>query len=235
MDFLMAAQRWIYGSLSGELSAFAATRDWLSLAAVLPLGIVFGAVHALTPGHGKTVLATYVVGARLAVLRALTVAGVLAMTHVGTAVVLALAAAPIVTMTLGGAGRAPVLESISRGLLAAIGLWFLIRAFRGRVHEHREGVMVGAIAGLVPCPLTLFAMFFAISRGVPEAGLVFAAAMMGGIALTLAAVALLTVIAREWSVGFVQRHGGSIEKVARVLEGATGIVLIWIGLRGLWR
>src|SRR5438477_2468489 len=192
MDFLVAAQRWIYGSLSGELSAFAATRDWLSLAAVLPLGIVFGAVHALTPGHGKTVLAAYVVGARVAVLRALAVAGVLAVTHVGTAVVLALAAVPLVTMTLGGAGRAPILETVSRGLLAAIGLWFLIRAFRGRVHEHREGVMVGVIAGLVPCPLTLFAMFFAISRGVPEAGLIFAAAMMGGIALTLGAVALLS-------------------------------------------
>jgi ABC-type nickel/cobalt efflux system permease component RcnA len=176
-----------------------------------------------------------VVGARLAPLRGLTVAGVLALTHVGTAVALALAAAPIVTMTLGGAGRAPLLENVSRGLLAAIGLWFLIRAFRGRVHEHREGVIVGVIVGLVPCPLTLFAMFFAISRGVPEAGLVFAAAMMGGIALTLGAVALLTVIAREWSVAFVQRHGGSIDKVARVLEGATGIALIWIGLRSFWR
>ena len=235
MDFLVAAQRWIYGSLSGELSAFAATRDWLSLVAVLPLGIVFGAVHALTPGHGKTVLAAYVAGARVAVLRALAVAGVLAVTHVGTAVVLALAAVPLVTMTLGGAGRAPILETVSRGLLAAIGTWFLLRAFRGRVHEHREGVLVGVIAGLVPCPLTLFAMFFAISRGVPEAGLIFAAAMMGGIALTLGAVALLTVIAREWSVGLVQRHGGSIEKVARVLEGATGIALIWIGLRSFWR
>lgn len=235
MDFLIGVQRWIYGSLSGELSAFAGARDWLSLAAVLPLGIVFGAVHALTPGHGKTVLATYVVGARLAVLRALGVAGALALTHVGTAVVLALAAAPLVTVTLGGAGRAPVLENISRGLLAAIGLWFLIRALRGRVNEHREGVMVGVIAGLVPCPLTLFAMFFAISRGVPEAGLVFAAAMMGGIALTLGVVALLTVIAREWSVGFVQRHGGSIEKVARVLEGATGIALMWMGLRSFLR
>src|SRR5205823_147592 len=135
------------------------------------------------------------------------------------AVVLALAAVPVVTLTLGGAGRAPILENISRGLLAAIGLWFLIRAFRGRVHEHREGITVGVIAGLVPCPLTLFAMFFAISRGVPEAGLVFAAAMMSGIALTLSAVAILAVVAGEWAVSFAQRHGGSIAKVARVLEG----------------
>src|SRR5215203_3555980 len=113
---------------------------------------------------------------RLAVLRGIGVAGALALTHVGSAVVLALAAAPILSRTLGGVGRAPVLEDISRGLLALIGLWFLWRAWRGPLHEHREGVMVGVIAGLVPCPLTLFAMFLALSRGVPEAGLTFALA-----------------------------------------------------------
>ena len=233
MDFLINAQRWIYRSLSGELSAFAATHDWLSLAAVLPLGIMFGAVHALTPGHGKTVLATYVIGARLATLRALAVAGALALTHVGVAVLLALVAAPLVTVTLGGAGRAVVLENLSRGLLATIGMWFLFRAWRGRVHEHREGVMVGVVAGLVPCPLTLFAMFFAISRGVPQAGITFAVAMMVGIALTLSAVALLSVLARDWTIGFAQRHGSSVEKISRALEGATGVALIWIGLRSL--
>jgi nickel/cobalt transporter (NicO) family protein len=235
MDALIAAQRWIYGSLSGDLSAFAANRDWLALAAVLPLGILFGAVHALTPGHGKTVLASYLVGARLAVMRALAVAAALAMTHVASAVVLALTAAPLVTRTLGGVGRAPILENVSRGLLAVIGLWFLYRALRGPTHEHREGVMVGVIAGLVPCPLTLFAMFFALSRGVPEAGLVFAVAMMLGIGLTLGAVAILTVIAREWATAFLARHGTSVAKVSRVLEGATGVALIAIGLRELLR
>jgi nickel/cobalt transporter (NicO) family protein len=235
MDALIAAQRWIYGSLSGDLSAFAASRDWLALAAVLPLGVLFGAIHALTPGHGKTVLASYLVGARLAVMRALAVAAALAMTHVASAVVLALTAAPLVTRTLGGVGRAPILENVSRGLLAVIGLWFLYRALRGPTHEHREGVMVGVIAGLVPCPLTLFAMFFALSRGVPEAGLVFAVAMMLGIGLTLGAVAILTVIAREWATAFLARHGTSVAKVSRVLEGATGVALIAIGLRELLR
>src|SRR5437764_6778617 len=128
MDFLVAAQRWIYGSLSGELSAFAATRDWLSLAAVLPAGIVFGAVHALTPGHGKTILASYVVGSRLGTVRATAVAAVLALTHVGSAVVLAFVASTLVTRTLGGVGRAPALEVASRGLLVAIGVWLIVRA-----------------------------------------------------------------------------------------------------------
>jgi nickel/cobalt transporter (NicO) family protein len=235
MDLLVEAQRWIYASLSGDLSAFATTRDWLALAAVLPLGIVFGAVHALTPGHGKTVLASYLVGSRLAVLRGLGVAGALAMTHVGTAVVLALTAAPFVTRSLGGVGRAPILEDVSRGLLVAVGLWFAYRALRGPAHEHREGMMVGVIAGLVPCPLTLFVMFFALSRGVPEAGLTFAVAMMLGVGLTLGAVASLTVVARQWAIAFLARHGGSVEKASRILEGVTGIALVAIGLRELLR
>jgi ABC-type nickel/cobalt efflux system permease component RcnA len=67
MEFLIAIQAWIRQLIASDLNAFAATRDWAALFLVLPLGIMFGAVHALTPGHGKTVLASYLVGSRLAV------------------------------------------------------------------------------------------------------------------------------------------------------------------------
>ena len=229
MDFLIAAQRWIQGAVSSELSAYATTRDWTLLAAILPLGVFFGAIHALTPGHGKTVLASYVMGSRLAVGRGLAVAGTLASVHVLTAVVLAFTATWLVTRTLGGAGRAPALENISRGLLMAIGLWLLLRAIRERDHPHSEGLMVGVIAGLIPCPLTLFAMFLALSRGVPEAGLTFAAAMLFGVAFTLGAVATGTILARDWMLKLIDRHGGSIERVSRGLDGLSGLLLLLIG------
>jgi nickel/cobalt exporter len=50
MDMLIALQRWINASISADLSPFAASRDLAALAGILPLGIVFGAIHALTPG-----------------------------------------------------------------------------------------------------------------------------------------------------------------------------------------
>ena len=104
MEFLIEVQGWIRQSITADLNAFAATRNWAALVLILPLGIVFGTVHALTRGHGKTVLASYLVGSRLAVLRGLGVAGALALTHVGSVVILALTAAPLITRTLGGAG-----------------------------------------------------------------------------------------------------------------------------------
>ena len=65
--------------------------------------------------------------------------------------------------------------------------------------------------------------------------LLCAAAMIGGIALTLSTQAILTVVGRESALAFVQRHGASIERVTLVLEGTTGFVLIWIGLRSFLR
>jgi nickel/cobalt transporter (NicO) family protein len=228
LEWAAATQRWIYAALSADLSAFAATRDWTILASVLPVAIVFGAIHALTPGHGKSVLASYLVGSRLAAVRAMAVAGVLSLTHVGSAVVLALLAAPLVTRTLGGIGRAPALEAVSRGMLVAIGLWLVIRAWRGRGHPEGEGLAVGIVAGLVPCPLTLFAMFFALSRGVPEAGLTFAVAMMLGVGLTLCSVAIVTILARDWLVRLLASHGAAMQRLARLLEGVAGLSLMAI-------
>ena len=227
---LYDAQRWIYATLGANLGGFANTRNWAALLSVLPLGILFGAIHALTPGHGKSVLASYLVGSRLAALRSLGVAGVLAATHVGIAVILALLAAPLITRTLGGVGHAPALELVSWGLMTAIGLWLLARAVRGQGHAHHEGMAVGLVAGLIPCPLTLFVMLYALAHAVPVAGITFAAAMLIGIALTLGAVALAAVLARDAVVHVLSRHGASIARLSRGLDLLSGILLVGLGL-----
>jgi nickel/cobalt transporter (NicO) family protein len=233
MELLIAIQRWIQDSLAGELSAYASSGDLALLAALFPLGIVFGAVHALTPGHSKTVLASYIAGSRLAYLRGVTVAGTLATVHVFSAVVIAFTATALVTRTLGGVGRAPLLEDLSRGVLVLIGIWLLVRALCHRTHPQGEGLAVAVVAGLIPCPLTLFAMFFATSRGVPEAGFAFALAMTIGVGITLSAVAVATTLMRDRVLAFTAAHGGSVERAARWLDGLAGIALIAIGTRQL--
>ena len=77
--------------------------------------------------------------------------------------------------------------------------------------------MVGVVAGLIPCPLTLFVMFLSLARGVPEAGLTFALAMITGVGLTLAAVAALVIVGRDWFLGIVAGHGTPMQRMARIL------------------
>ena len=230
MDLIFTIQRSIASSVAGDLGAFADSRNWLALLAVMPLGVVFGAVHALTPGHSKTVLATYVAGSPVSAARSTGIAIILALTHVLCAVAIAVLALPLISRALDSVGRAPLLEDLSRGLLAAIGVWMIVRAIGWRVRSAAEGPVVAIIAGLIPCPLTLFAMIYAIGRGVPEAGLVFAASMMVGIAATLIAVALIAVFARNRLVRIFRRNKTSLARMSRALEGVAGACLLLIGM-----
>lgn len=135
LTILYEIQFAIRGSLSAAIEDFAACGDWSLLFAMMPLGIVFGAAHAMTPGHSKSILASYVLGSGLSPGRAVMTSLILAATHIYCAVLLAVVANTLVRRTLVGVGRAPALESISRYMLVAIGIWLIWRAWRARPTE----------------------------------------------------------------------------------------------------
>lgn len=230
---LVAFQREIYLAFAERIKAFAETGEWSVLAAYLPMGILFGMAHALTPGHSKAVLATYLTGTTSSVGRGLAVALVLSAVHVGISVVIALLSLPLVSVALGSVGRAPALEAWSRGLLGLIGLWMLWQAFRGSSYRHGHGAATGFIAGLIPCPLTLFVMTFAITRGVPSAGVAFASVMMVGVALVLSAVALAAVLFRKQLLWLLSSRPRLVDVVSRSIQITAGLVLVAVALNTL--
>ncbi|MER8499348.1 ABC transporter permease [Mesorhizobium sp. M1142] len=227
---LVEFQRTIYLALAEQIKLLSTGGDWLGFTAFLPMGVLFGAAHALTPGHSKAVLATYLAGSDAKVARGLLVSITLSVTHVTIAVVIAALSLPLVSIALGSVGRAPLLEDISRGLLGLIGLWMLWRALSHGHHHKHEGEAVGFMAGLIPCPLTLFVMTFAISRSVPVAGLLFAGTMMIGVAITLSAVAILSILLRERLVWFVEGRSRLLEAITRSIEGLAGAALIALAI-----
>ncbi|MER9417291.1 sulfite exporter TauE/SafE family protein [Mesorhizobium sp. M0306] len=227
---LVEFQRTIYLTLGEQIKLLAAGGNLLAFVAFLPMGVVFGAAHALTPGHSKAVLATYLAGSDAKVSRGLLVSVTLSFTHVTIAVLIAALSLPLVSIALGSVGRAPLLEHISRGLLGLIGVWMLWRALSHSHHHRHEGEAVGVMAGLIPCPLTLFAMTFAISRGVPAAGVLFAITMMVGVALTLSCVAVLSILFRERLVQFFARQPRLFETISRAIEGAAGLALAGVAV-----
>lgn len=235
MQFIFDVQREIHGQVSQYIRQLSGENDWLLLLSMLPMGIVFGAVHALTPGHSKMVLASYVAGTPVSMLKALLVSMSLSFTHVTMAVLIAVFSLPLVSVAIGSAGQTPALENISRGLLILIGLWMVWRALRHASHHAHEGKAVGFIAGLIPCPLTLFVMTLAIARGVPEAGLAFAAGMMAGVGITLSAVALSAAVFRLQLTRLLETRPKLMTQVSRAIEGLGGAVLIAIAAHQIMR
>jgi ABC-type nickel/cobalt efflux system permease component RcnA len=107
----------------------------------LGVAIVLGAAHALQPGHGKTIVAAYLVGARGTARHAVFLGATVTATH--TAGVYALG---LVTLLLSQyilpERLYPILEAASGVLVIAIGALLLARrlvtATRGRPADHNH-------------------------------------------------------------------------------------------------
>ena len=103
--------------------------------------LAFGVLHALAPGHGKTVMAAYLVGQRGTRRQALQLGAVVTFTH--TASVLLLGAL-LALGTLAAPERAvPFTEVLSGLLLVGLGIYLLVLAVRkvrasaaGHSHDH---------------------------------------------------------------------------------------------------
>jgi ABC-type nickel/cobalt efflux system permease component RcnA len=104
---------------------------------LLALAAVFGAFHALTPGHGKTLVAAYLVGERGTLLHALFLGLVTTLSHTWTVIVLAIVLARFPELV----GSTQVLLGLLGGLLvAAMGFWLLYRRLAGQAdHFHLAG------------------------------------------------------------------------------------------------
>jgi ABC-type nickel/cobalt efflux system permease component RcnA len=117
------------------------TSSPLAVVSALALALAFGGVHALGPGHGKTVMAAYLVSTRGRRRDALYLGAVVSLMH--TASVLALA---VVLATVGRNIEAervyPALTLLAGVLVTGVGARLVLRRWRARVaapdHEHHD-------------------------------------------------------------------------------------------------
>jgi ABC-type nickel/cobalt efflux system permease component RcnA/Tol biopolymer transport system component len=95
----------------------------------LGISLVLGALHALTPGHGKTVVAAYLVGSRGTTWHAVVLGTVVTLTHTGSVFLLGiftLAASQYILPTT----IIPLLEILSGLLIVGLGVYLLWQRFQ---------------------------------------------------------------------------------------------------------
>jgi nickel/cobalt transporter (NicO) family protein len=228
MNALYELQRGLYGGVLDALKTLQ-TQGWESYPGLIAAAFSFGLLHALLPGHGKSVLAACYAGdGRMsgAVMSSI----VLIVTHVGSAIVLVLGGFAVLQRTIVGAGRAPLLEQGSYVLIVAIGLWLLWRSLRRAPAGHRHsGPVLGLVTGIVPCPLTTFVMTYAAAKGIVAAGLILSATFATGMIVTVAAFPLLAVLLRAKLVGALARTAGWRYRIGRGLETGAALAVIAFG------
>lgn len=236
MQDLIALQRWLYEGMASGLRDVA-SGSWPALAAAMAAAVLFGILHAMMPGHGKTVLFSYHLGQKGSLLSSIANGAILALTHVGIAILLVLAGFAVISRAFAYGGRTPQFELASGIFVLLIGAYLVWRAVSraapddARTQSPRRGRTLAFVTGLVPCPLTTFIMSYALARGLLAAGLAVTAAMAAGMVLTISAVAVLATLSRERLLSFFSRTEGARRWLGRTLEiGGAALVVLF----GVW-
>ena len=205
----------------------------------------WGALHALSPGHGKTMVAAYLVGTRGTTRHAVALGALTTVTH--TAGVFALG---LVTLALSQyvlpEDLYPWLNLASGLLVVGVGIAVLRARARRAAHVHahhhhhhhehdhdhhtpedlktRSLIAMGASAGLIPCPSALVVLLGAIAQHQIELGLLLIVAFSAGLAATLTVLGVLVVHAQRLAT----RFSPSPQLVA-VLPAVSALVIVGAG------
>lgn len=222
----------------------------LLLAAALGVAVVLGGLHALTPGHGKTLVAAYLIGSRGTSGHAVALGSIVTLTHTASVIViglLALLASQFIVPTI----LAPALEIISGLLVIIMGLrllWTRWRTRNGESHPHHHDhshdhshphdhhlpeqvtlndlLTLGISGGLVPCPEALGVMVVAIGLNRILLGLGLIVAFSFGLAAVLIVIGILLVRSKA----LLDRLGGVGGRWQKWLPLASAVIVTVLGL-----
>jgi len=217
---------------------------------LLALGIAFclGCGHAMAPGHGKTVVAAYLVGSRGTAMHALLLGLVVTATHV--AGVFRLGAVVLLLSTYIVPERLyPWMEFASGMTILVIGAQqFVLRSnarrgvasydhdfVTGHTHALPERisltnlVAMGVSGGMVPCPSALLVLLGAIAVGKTGLGMILIIAFSTGLAAVLVGLGLLAVHARQFLIRMEFKGPGILAGRLPLISSAA-VTLLGFGI-----
>ncbi|HEV2593374.1 MAG TPA: sulfite exporter TauE/SafE family protein [Gaiellaceae bacterium] len=205
----------------------------LVILASLAAALFWGAAHALSPGHGKTIVAAYLVGKRGTAKDAALLGAIVTVTH--TVGVFALG---LVTLGLSQwivpDRLYPWINLTAGVMVVSIGITVLRARFRhahhhhhdhDHHHDHRSLLAVGVSGGLLPCPSALVVLLAAISLHRLAFGLVLIVAFSVGLALSITALGLAAVVAKQ---AFARRSFEGV--LIRALPAVSALVIVVAGV-----
>jgi ABC-type nickel/cobalt efflux system permease component RcnA len=222
----------------------------------------FGAVHALSPGHGKTLVAAYLVGSRGTPRHAVFLGLMVTFTHTISVFALGLVTLYLSRFVLPET-ITPILGAISGIMIVWVGATLLYRRTIGRkvaphahthgglAHDHGDGrvhshvpeeisvgglIALGASGGLVPCPSALVLLLTSVSLGRVAMGLTLLVAFSAGLAVVLSAIGLAVLYAKHLLPDSASLTRSKAMRYLPVASAAfivvVGVVMTWASVRG---
>lgn len=234
-------QRSLNESLSFKIKELKNQNNLSLLCSILMGAFIYGIFHALGPGHGKSIISSWIMGQQRSLGEVLFIAMFAAAFH-------ALSAALIVGGTYVIVGKFATvsaqqlnvdLQIAAALLLIGIGCSMMIRLIQSKLTTtnlylvpktttHQESpIFVALSIGVVPCPVTSVILIFCLTLGLIWQGLLLVLSFAIGMGVSLVAISLLV-----WSLKekIIAKKLATLQYVVTTLLPLTGgLFLILMG------
>jgi ABC-type nickel/cobalt efflux system permease component RcnA len=214
-------------TISDHIREVTATHSMRALAVILALSFVYGILHAVGPGHGKVVVASYLMTRRERLANGVVVGSLISLVQGVSAIVIVGVLALVLQLgQLRVIDQTTLIEAVSYAFIALIGARMFYQAATGRSHDHhhhhggaaghhghdhngdghhhdaaaasrRNMVGLALAAGLTPCASAIIVMLFALANHAFVIGIESAMAMSAGMAITVSAIGIASIFARQ--------------------------------------
>jgi nickel/cobalt exporter len=204
---------------------------------LIGLAFLYGVIHAAGPGHGKVVAMSYVLSHRATVLGGILFGLCFALIHACSGAVGVLGLRYIIQRSVSEtlASVTTTTQIISFGLITLIGLGILIKHGYAFLYPpvssketqsekaSRKGVLAWAVTvGLVPCPAVVMVMLFCLSMDAVILGLLLAACISLGMAVTISLVVITVVMGKTGVLNVIsKKYAIRVEEIIGLLSGAA--------------
>lgn len=223
------------------------TGSILSYLWLLIFSFIYGMIHAIGPGHGKSLVAAYFLSNNRSVMKAFSIASLIAVVHTFSAFTLTFVIYYILNAYLNEyfTDVESITTKISALVIILIALYLFYKKIPKKVqekplwsttnpNEHQTSCGCGACkststdlgvilsAGIIPCPGTITIFVFAISYGMYTVGFLSAIFMSVGMSVVIFGAALLSIK--------VRRSTSSYTKLRAFLDYGSLVFILMLGL-----
>jgi ABC-type nickel/cobalt efflux system permease component RcnA len=253
--WLLAQQAAFHRELSAAIGAVAT--DPAAMFALTGLAFAYGVLHAIGPGHGKAVIASYLVANETAMRRGMA----LSFGAAGVQALIALGIVGIIAGLMGGNAATmerttAMIEQVGFAIILAMGLWIAFRKARALIApatvvaascgpecghalggdpavlaraSTRDLVLTAIGAGIRPCTGAIILLVFALAKGLFLAGALSVTAMAIGTAIGTSLFALIAVKAKVIALNLISGGTGRLRRLATLAEFLAGLALAALG------
>ncbi len=249
MNVIASVQHSLNNRLSELTRTIKEERDAGAFLILIGISILYGIIHALGPGHGKTIMVSYALANPLKLKNGILIGVSVAFLHALSAIVFVSVVYLILEMSYFASfdSQKRIISLVSYGLVSLLGVFLLVRASIG-IHKRRntesgpahnikktgntkafELLTVALLIGLVPCEGALFVLIFSISMDIYHIGILLVLVIGFGMAITIGTTGVIAVGLRKSLLGVSSRRRKVAYLLESIFEVGGGVLVLILG------